>query len=116
MCRHNHISGVIRGFAHKACNITFKNRYLIPVVIHNSKNYDSHFIILKMFKKFANSIKIIPCSIEKLQIFTLDSLQFIDSFQFLDASLETLVEHLDNSGHDLKLFNHFYRKYENIHF
>ena len=32
----------------------------------------------------------------------------------LDGSLETLVENLNNSDHEFKIFNHFYRKNENI--
>lgn len=109
---HNHISGVIRGFAHQACNINFRNRYFIPVVIHNAKNYDTHFIIKKITKKFANNIKMIPCSIEKFQMFTLDSLRFIDSFQFLSTSLEKLVENLINSNHAFEIFNCFYKDHE----
>ena len=111
---HNHITGVVRGLAHKQCNLNYRNRYFIPVVIHNSKNYDTHFILKKMSKKFAKNISIIPCTTEKFIMFTLDSIRFIDSFQFLNASLESLVENLNNSDHEFKIFNHFYRKNENI--
>lgn len=89
---HNHLSGSIHGFGTQICN--YRNIYFIPVVMHNSKSYDNHFILKQMPKNFAKNITLIPCSIEKIQMFTLDSLRFVDSYQFLDTSLEKLVRNL----------------------
>ncbi|KFM58434.1 hypothetical protein X975_13863, partial [Stegodyphus mimosarum] len=38
----------------------------------------------------------------------LDELKFMDSYQFLDASLEALVENLKQSNHEFKIFNKFF--------
>ena len=107
---HDHLTGTVRGMAHQACNINYRNTFFIPVVIHNCRNYDSHFILKKMSKKFAENIQLIPCTVEKFMMFTLDSLRFIDSFQFLDTSLETLVANLSSSEHDFKIFDKFFMK------
>ena len=42
---HCHISGKYRGSAHQSCNINFRLTYKIPVVFHNLRGDDSHFIM-----------------------------------------------------------------------
>ena len=66
-----------------------------------------------MPRNFAQEMKIIPCTTEKFLMFTLDGLKFLDSFQFLNSSLEELVFNLRNSGHDFKIFNNFFKN-ENL--
>ena len=46
---------------------------------------------------------------EKYVSFSLGNLQFIDSYQFLDASLETLVSNLADEG--LNHFIHFSKEF-----
>jgi hypothetical protein len=47
---HEHRTGNFRGVAHNKCNINyFTNRYL-PIVFHNNRGYDSHFIIKSFIK------------------------------------------------------------------
>ena len=60
---------------------------------------------------YAKDIKIIPCNMEKFLIFTLDNLKFLDSYQFLNTSLRELLSNLQNSGHDFKIFNDFFKKW-----
>ena len=110
---HCHATGMMRGLSHRACNLNFRSRYFIPVIIHNAKNYDTHFILKNMPRNFAQEMKIIPCTTEKFLMFTLDGLKFLDSFQFLNSSLEELVFNLRNSGHDFKIFNNFFKN-ENL--
>ncbi len=100
--------GHMRGLAHQSCNLNYKITYFIPVVIHNFRNYDSHLLLKHMPEKYAKSINIIPVNMEKFSMFSLDEIKFIDSFQFLDASLETLVTNLKKSDHEFKLFNSFF--------
>ena len=48
---HCHITGKYRGSAHKTCNFRLQisaEKIKIPVVFHNLKGYDSHFIIEKL--------------------------------------------------------------------
>ena len=45
---HCHITGKYRGSAHNACNLKLKisaEKIKIPVIFHNLRVYDSHFII-----------------------------------------------------------------------
>ena len=42
---HCHITGLFRGSAHQDCNLSFKLTGKIPVVFHNLRGYDSHFIM-----------------------------------------------------------------------
>lgn len=105
--------GHIRGLAHQSCNINMRATYFLPVIIHNSKNYDNHIILKHIPENYAKNIYIIPVNLEKFTMFTLDTIKFIDSFQFLDASLESLVQNLIKSGHEFKIFNRFYKNEKN---
>ena len=80
----------------------------IPVIFHNLRGYDSHFImqeigaIVKNYEytnkkgeKCQMNINAIPNNMEKYMAFMLGKhLTFIDSFQFMSSSLEQLVKNL----------------------
>ena len=42
---HCHITGKYRGNAHEVCNLNFNLTGKKPVIFHNLKGYDSHFIM-----------------------------------------------------------------------
>ena len=90
-----HITGKYRGCAHRDCNINLKI-HKIPVVFNNLKNYNSH-LIMQQLGKFNLEIYIIPNGLEEYMTFTINNnkLSFIDSFQFLSSSLDSLVKHLN---------------------
>ena len=105
---HCHITGVFRGSAHQDCNLKLKMKpeeIKIPVIFHNLRGYDSHFIMQKLgqiVKKhtYKNNkgedkqmnINAIPNNMEKYMAFMLGKhLNFIDSFQFMSSSLDKLV-------------------------
>lgn len=110
---HCHYTGHIRGLAHQSCNINMRSTYFLPVIIHNSKNYDNHLILKHIPENYVKNIYIIPVNLEKFTMFTLDSIKFLDSYQFLDASLECLVQNLIKSGHKFNIFNSFYQNEKN---
>lgn len=41
---HCHLTGQYRGSAHQDCNLNFRITDKIPVIFHNLRGYDSHFI------------------------------------------------------------------------
>ena len=108
---HCHITGKYRGSAHQECNLKLRvnpEEIKIPVIFHNLRGYDSHFIMQEIgaiVKKhtYKNNkgeekqmiINAIPNNMEKYMAFMLGNhLTFIDSFQFMSSSLEKLVSNL----------------------
>ena len=88
----------------KKCNLKLKisaEKIKIPVIFHNLKGYDSHFIIQKV-GELANegepiSIEVIPNNTEKYMAFYIGKhLNFIDNFQFMSSSLAKLADNLPN--------------------
>ena len=102
---HDHVSGRFFGATHNKCNLKMKFRkgtkpgckVRLPVVIHNSKNYDTH-LLMQGLGKFAGDLNVgcIENNSEKYISFNLGVLVFIDSMQFLNCSLAKLVENLED--------------------
>ena len=119
---HCHITGLFRGSAHQDCNLSYKLTDKIPVVFHNLRGYDSHFImqqIGEIVKKntYVNkkgeecrmNVNAIPNNMEKYMAVMLgNSLVFIDSFQFMSQSLASLVNNLPKET--LKYTKEFFKK------
>ena len=103
---HCHITGKYRGSAHKSCNFKLQissEKIKIPVIFHNLRGYDSHFIINELGELISEgqniSIDVIPCNAEKYMAFYINKhLSFIDSFQFMSSSLEKLAGNLSDEG------------------
>ena len=108
---HCHITGKFRGSSHQECNLKFRikpGKLKIPVIFHNLRGYDSHFIMQrigeiakkhgytnKKGEKQDFNINAIPNNMEKYMAFMLGNhLTFIDSFQFMSSSLDKLVSNL----------------------
>ena len=84
---HCHITGKYRGSAHQECNLKLKvkpEEVKIPVIFHNRRGYDSHFImqeigeivknnayINKKDEKCQMNINVIPNNMEKYMTFML---------------------------------------------
>ena len=108
---HCHITGKFRGSAHQECNLKLRikpENLKIPVIFHNLRGYDSHFI-MQQIGEIANkhgytnkkgekqdlNINAIPNNMEKYMAFMLGNhLTFIVSFQFMGSSLDKLVSNL----------------------
>ncbi|GBL85266.1 hypothetical protein AVEN_145574-1, partial [Araneus ventricosus] len=101
---HDHLSGKYRQALHNKCNLQLKQRKMIPCIFHNLRNYDGHLIMQGLGKLQDHEISLIPNNMEKYISFSIQrrkenpvTLQFVDSFQFLNTSLQKLVENLDHS-------------------
>ena len=91
---HCHATGIYRGSAHWSCNINLKLTKKVPIIFYNLKGYDSHLIIQEI-GKFDVKANVIPNGLEKYMAFTINkNLIFIDSMQFMNSSLDTLVKDL----------------------
>lgn len=97
---HCHISSKFRGYAHPFCNLNYKQTRIIPVVFHNLKKYDAHHTFQKLGCYPDLHIDVIAGILEDYITVKLkekcSSIQFsfIDSLQFLPASLEKLTSNL----------------------
>ncbi len=112
---HDHSTGKYRGAAHTKCNINyFSNRYL-PIVFHNLRGYDGHLIIKQCINYFDRipNISAIPNSYEKYMSFKINNMKFIDSFQFMSSSLETLAENLYDDNDKYINFNNMKQEFNN---
>ena len=108
---HCHFTGKYRGAAHNECNLKYRKLNFTPVVFHNLSNYDSHLFIKNLgFSK--GNINCIPNNDEKYISFIKEiqvgnytnkegenkslyhAIRFIDSFKFMAASLDSLVNNL----------------------
>ena len=93
---HCHVTGKFRGTAHESCNLNFQLTNKVPVIFHNLRSYDSHFIFNEL-DKFDVKIKVIPNGLEKYMAFFFNkNLVFIDSMQFMSSSLDKLVKNLSD--------------------
>ena len=112
---HCHITGKYRGSAHQECNLKLRvnpEEVKIPVIFHNLRGYDSHFIMQEIGaivkkhsyintkgEKCQMNINAIPNNMEKYMAFMLGNhLTFIDSFQFMSSGLEKLVSNIIKCG------------------
>ena len=94
---HCHTTGKYRGAAHWTCNVNLNLSKKIPVIFHNLRGYDSH-LITKEISKFNVKVNVIPNGLEKYMAFTINrNLVFIDSMQFLNSSLDSLVKFLSDN-------------------
>ena len=108
---HCHITGKYRGSAHQECNLQLRlnpDEIKIPVIFHNLRGYDSHFIMQEIGAIVKNhtyknkkgeekqmNINAIPNNMEKYMALMLGNhLTFIDSFQFMSSGLDKLVNNL----------------------
>ena len=111
---HDHVTGKYLFPACQKCNLALKPRrcvdgYVVPLIMHCLGNYDGHFILKNFDNKYSQyttkhgktlyrDIKVLPINSERNLQFQIKNIVFMDSFQFLSASLDTLVATLRTSG------------------
>lgn len=97
---HCHLTGRFRSVLCKHCNLRRQNQKNLPIFIHGTANYDSHFIVRQL--GFDNRhINVIPNSTEKYITFSKQTssgvtIRFIDTYKIMNSSLATLVNNLPN--------------------
>ena len=126
---HCHVTGKYRGSAHQSCNLKLQipaENIKIPVVFHNLKGYDSHFIINELGEFIKGEeyipdnayimdeegkmvkdespikipVKVIAQNSEKYMAFYIGKhLAFIDSLAFLNSSLDKLSSNLEEDDY-----------------
>lgn len=96
---HCHISGRFRFALCSKCNLTFaKPPRKLCVFFHGLNNYDQHFLVSKLGQIPSGRVQIVPKTSEKYLTFSIGCVQFKDSFEFLGASLSSLVRDLTTKG------------------
>jgi len=82
----------------------------LPIIFHNGSRYDNHYLIKHFAKQYVqktnargtkttyDDVKIIPLNAERFLQIQIGNIKFLDSFQFLSASLENLVSLLFKGG------------------
>ena len=102
---HCHVTGVYRGAAHSICNLNLRinpENVKVPVIIHNLKGYDSH-LILSAVKPRHGEVKCIASNTEHYTSFSIGGVTFLDSCQFMQASLSSLVDNIREDPRDLEI-------------
>ena len=113
---------IFRFIVHNSCNLKYKKPNFTPVMFHNLSGYDSHLFI-KNLGFTAGNIDCIPNNEERYISFTKNievgsytnsegetkvkyhKIRFIDSFKFMAASLDSLVNNLpEDAFNNLKKY------------
>ena len=90
---HCHMTGTYRGAAHNECNLKMRIKPKtdqIPVVFHNLRGYDAHHL-MQVMSNLQKEVKCVANNMEKYITFSVGGLRFIDSLNFLQGSLDSLV-------------------------
>ena len=105
---HCHFTGKYRGPAHNGCNLLYRKIKDIPVFFHNLGGYDGHIIFQNLCKiDGIREPEVVAKTMEKFVTFSIGNLKFKDSLQFLNSSLDKLVNNLakkDNVFSNLKAY------------
>jgi hypothetical protein len=102
---HDHVLGAYLGAAHKKCNLNRKQCKHLPVLFHNLRKYDMHFILkyasgvmgdweLSPIAQNAETFLALTC---RLPGKTASQIRFLDSLQFLQSSLDNLTKMMSPS-------------------
>ena len=95
---HCHLTGRFRGLSHNNCNLNTRKAHtsFVLILIHNFSGYDCHLIFEKLINMATkknikiNENDIIAKSSENYISVKIGCLKFLDSYRFLDASLDKL--------------------------
>jgi hypothetical protein len=84
-----------RGAAHAKCNILLRKRLFLPCYVHSLSSYDAHHLIKIFVKNEIQSIRVIPCTLEKYVSVSVwlngVEVRFLDSYRLLNSSLGSIT-------------------------
>jgi len=121
-CRdHDHKTGIYHGATHNKCNLLYQEPQHTPVIFHGLSGYDTHLFIKNLWgrsPKTPGRLNCLPKTEENYISFSKKiydkeqekekiDIRFIDSFRFLQSSLEKLVNNLEKEQftHLKKIFD-----------
>ena len=126
---HFHFKGKFLGWAHDVCNINRKTQNFAPIIAHNLSHYNLHHLCNALHNCHSrNKFTIIQNTDETYISLTLkvfieehagqrnrliqvyEDLGFLDSFRFMNTSLEKLVDSLP--GDSFKLLDKHFEDYQ----
>ena len=122
---HDHWTGIYRGPAHAKCNLQFYEQKKLIVFFHGGSNFDFHLLIQSLKphlikdknqkkKIFFHQPKIIAKTLERFVQIDMKTIVFKDSYNFLQSSLDKMVQNLKKKAEQLGGGAHAYQKYLNI--
>ena len=96
------------------CNLKYKIRKEIPIVLHNGSTYDYHFIIKELVREFDGNFECLVENTEKYITFSVPlkkkienknieityKIKCIDSYRFMSMSLSKLIDNLSEGHHN----------------
>ena len=103
---HDFYSGEYRGPSHLISSLRYQQQRNIPIIIHNGSNYDFQLIIKELARKCTSKMKCLGENTETRKAFSVElektnseksrsyKLKFIDSYRFINRSLDTLVNNI----------------------
>ena len=109
---HCHLTGKVFGMAHSSCNLKARSTSFVPIFYQNLSRYDAHHIIKnltllsgeklsaisrtdKTYISFSVSVPVGSYYTKNHKNATItDNLRFLDSFQFMSQSLDSLAKKL----------------------
>jgi hypothetical protein len=140
---HDHITGDYISTLCNECNLKKQYKKFIPIYLHNLKGYDSHFIVPALNKfgykqesskniscipsneekyiSFSKMIKVADFTIKDKVIDIMFEIRFIDSFGFMNTSLDSLAKNINKDCKNIsdrrKAFRNLSKQYPNdLHF
>ena len=100
---HDHFSGLYRGACHNKCNLSRRKGTTVPLYAHNFVGFDGHLIVKKLAKMKNRRVELLARNRQKIRQIKLDTFfVFKDSLEFLNASLDSLVKLMKDSGDSFK--------------
>ena len=105
---HDHYTGEFLGAAHQGCNFGRYDKRIIPLFAHNYSGYDANLIMKHLDpSKLPEGTKVsaLPLNTEKIRTMRIGKFQLLDSYGFLQGSLEELARNLTRESENLSILD-----------